>query len=49
LDDLRAAVEHFGSLLSGEIVTADNWTEETRGVVAEIIEYGDTLTAHERN
>ncbi len=42
--DLVRAVEHFESLLFGEIVTVDDWTDTAEKVIAQVLEWGDKVT-----
>src|SRR5262245_10959706 len=49
LDDLHKAIEHFGSLLAGGVVSVSEWTDEARAVITELLEWGDRVTAYENN
>src|SRR5689334_9089808 len=50
LDDLEAACQHFSALFSsGEIVTVREWVLEAQSVIGDVLEWGDKVTAFERN
>jgi hypothetical protein len=45
--DLLRAVDHFESLLLGEIVTVEDWTDTAEQVIAEVLAWGRAAeTAH---
>ena len=43
VNGLAAAAKHFGMLLSGEIVSPDEWSREAERVVAEVIDWGNRI------
>lgn len=49
LEDLRAGCEHFSDLFGAEIITAEAWHDESVLILNAVMNWGDSVTSHERN
>jgi len=43
IDDLHSAFTHFHSLMTSEILTADDWSSEAESIDADLQAWGDSI------